>query len=429
MAAPIVLLEVELSEPLPRLHAEEDAAVLALLRLHRAPVGTLPLSLSPAGVDPASLAEHIWRHSKTEISAHLQRDGLAPIDDLDPSGLRGPEVPECRARIARILASAPPVTVIIATRERPEELRRCLQSLLRCDYPGLDVVVVDNDPPTDVTARMIELEFSGGPVRYVRENRRGLAAAHNGGIAVSSGEILAFTDDDVVVDPDWLVQLVEGFTMSESVGAVTGLIHPAELRTPTQTLLEQHGGYTKGFSPRVFDLRDQRPDDPLYPFTAGQFGSGANMAFDAAALRDLGGFDPSMGTGTPARGGDDLLAFFSVVASGRRLVYQPAAVVYHFHRTEPPALSRQAFGYGVGLGAYVTNVAVHNPRLAWKTAKAVRAAAPSTVRQRSERNLERYDGWPRHLARLERRGIAMGPVAYARSAWLARRATRPAGER
>ena len=149
------------------------------------------------------------------------------------------------------------------------------------------------------------------------------------------------------------------------------------------------------------------------------------MAFDAATLRDLGGFDPSMGTGTPARGGDDLVALFAVVASGRRLVYQPAAVVYHFHRTEPPALSRQAFGYGVGLGAYLTNVAVHHPRLALKTAKVACAAATSTVRGRSACNVARYDGWPRPLTRLERRGIALGPLAYARSAWQACRAGRP----
>jgi GT2 family glycosyltransferase len=434
LGIPIGLVEVELSEPLPRLEAlprrgvegvEPDGAVLALLRMHRAPVGTLALSLSPDGIDPAALAEHIWRHSRAAILDHLRRDRLPAIDVLDPSGVPGPAVPECRRRLTRVLASAPPATVVIATRERPQELQRALESVLRLNYPDLDVVVVDNDPQTDATTRLIRTEFAGTRIRYVREDQRGLAAAHNRGISISTGEILAFTDDDVVVDPDWLAHLAEGFTLTDSVGAVTGLIHPAELRTRTQALLEQHGGYTKGFSPRVFDLRDQRPDDPLYPFTAGQFGSGANMAFDAATLRDLGGFDPSMGTGTPARGGDDLVALFAVVASGRRLVYQPAAVVHHFHRSEAPALSRQAFGYGVGLGAYLTNVAVHHPRLALKTAKVACAAATSAVRQRSTRNAARYDGWPRQLTRLERRGIALGPIAYARSAWQVRHVARP----
>jgi cellulose synthase/poly-beta-1,6-N-acetylglucosamine synthase-like glycosyltransferase len=272
---------------------------------------------------------------------------------------------------------------------------------------------------------MVESEFAGVGVRYVREDRRGLAAAHNRGIEVATGDILAFTDDDVLVDRDWLAELAVGFTVTDSVAAVTGLIHPAELRTQTQVLLEQHGGFAKGFSTRVFDLRDHRPEDPLYPFTAGQFGSGANMAFDAAALRSMGGFDPSLGTGTPASGGDDLMAFFSVVAGGRRLVYQPAAVVYHFHRAEPPALARQAFGYGVGLGAYLTNAVVHHPRLALQAARFARGAATPTVRLDSERNQARYLGWPRDVARLERRGVLLGPLAYARSAWRARRATRP----
>jgi GT2 family glycosyltransferase len=429
------LVEIELSEPLPRLgahdvsagepEAESHAAVVALLRIHGAPVGTIAIRLRPHGVDPSNLAKRIWRHAAPAISGHLIRDGLPVPLELDPSGLRAPEEPKCRVHRARILASAPWVTVLVATRERPNELRRCLQSIEALQYPSFEVVVVDNDPESDATARLIRSEFAGGRVSYVREDRRGLAAAHNRGIDASTGAILAFTDDDVVVDPDWLVGLVEGFSISESVAAVTGLIHPAELRTPAQALLEQHGGFAKGFEPRVFDLDVHRPEDPLYPFNAGQFGSGANMAFDAATLRRMGGFDPSMGTGTPARGGDDLVAFFSVVASGHRLVYQPAAVVYHFHRAETPALARQAFGYGVGLGAYLTNVAVHHPRMALKTARVACAAASSTVHLDSERNLARYDGWPRDLARLERRGIALGPFAYARSAWRARTAARP----
>ena len=77
------------------------------------------------------------------------------------------------------------------------------------------------------------------------------------------------------------------------------------------------------------------------------------MAFRTDWLRTNGGFDPATGAGTPARGGDDLDAFLRVVLDGRTLVYEPAAIVRHYHRRDYASLRRQAYGYGVGLGAYL----------------------------------------------------------------------------
>ena len=74
------------------------------------------------------------------------------------------------------------------------------------------------------------------------------------------------------------------------------------------------------------------------------------MSFDRDALRDIGGFDAVIGTGTVARGGDDLAAFFGVIAAGHRLVYQPTALVWHRHRRDLESLANQAYGYGVGSG-------------------------------------------------------------------------------
>lgn len=435
---PVATADIELSHPLPSLggedsstageEVEQPAAVLALIRLHRVPVGRCLLTLPGRGLPPDQLAEEIWRQAGPAIAAHACRDGLPVPRGLSTDGLRGSSQPRCLRRRSSILADAPHATVVIATRDRPEHLRRCLDSVLRIDYPSFDVVVVDNNPETDATAELIRSSFPAGLVTYVREDRRGLAAAHNRGVEVATGDILAFTDDDVVVDPDWLSALYEGFTMADGVAAVTGLIHPAELRTRAQVLLEQHGGFGKGFVPKVFDL-DHRASDPLFPFRAGQLGSGANMAFDAAFLRGVGGFDPAMGTGTSAYGGDDLVALFSVVAAGHRIVYQPGAVIFHYHRDELPALARQAYGYGVGLGAFLTNVIVHHPGLSVRLARHAPAELSAAVRMGSDRNRARYDAWPAELARLERRGIVYGPVAYARSRWAARGAHRPRAER
>ncbi len=73
------------------------------------------------------------------------------------------------------------------------------------------------------------------------------------------------------------------------------MIVPAELETPAQVWLEQYGGFNKGFEARLFNLSNHKPASPLYPYTAGVFGSGANMAFTRAALNEIGGFDPRWG--------------------------------------------------------------------------------------------------------------------------------------
>ena len=269
--------------------------------------------------------------------------------------------PKCLDRRFELLKAAPLVSVVVATRDRTTSLARCLDSVLASDYPAFEVVVVDNDPTSDATAALVASRYADRSVRYVREDRRGLAAAHNRGLEAAAGSVLAFTDDDVVVDRHWLAAIVEGFELTDNVAAVTGLIQPGELRTRAQVLLEQHGSFAKGFEPRIFDLDAHRPADRRFPLATGQCGSGANMAFRADCLRRLGGFDPALGTGTTARGGDDLAAFFDVLVSGQRLVYQPAAVVRHWHRDHDSALTTQAYGYGVGLGAYLTDAVVRHP--------------------------------------------------------------------
>ena len=317
---------------------------------------------------------------------------------------------------------------MVATRERPGSLSACLDSLARLEYPDYEVVVIDNDPATDDTAKLVR-HSAESRIRYARENRRGLAAAHNRGLQLAEGSIVAFTDDDVIVDRHWLTEVARAFQADTDVACVTGLIMPAELQTPAQVLLEAHGHFSKGFDQRVLDLGAHRPADPLFPFTAGQLGSGANMSFDRDTLRKLGGFDPAIGTGTLARGGDDLAAFFAVIASGHRLVYQPSALVWHCHRRDLDSLAGQAYGYGVGLGAYLASALANYPASIGRALHCAPAGLAYAFRTSSPRNAHLQGVWPRQLTRLERRGLAFGPVAYGVSRWRTRGARRPSAAR
>ncbi|MFE0790695.1 glycosyltransferase [Streptomyces mutabilis] len=391
-----------------------SGAVFLLVRRAGRPIGTV-LGQVPDGADPV------------EVLAGLARE-LPPQAPSEP------------------LPVPPSASVVVATRERADQLARALDSLLAQDHPDFEIVVVDNAPVTEETRELVERKY-GERVRYVCEPVPGLAIAHNRGLAAVRGQVVAFTDDDVVADPRWLTELTAPFAADPGLGCATGLILPARLRTPAQVLLESHGGFAKGFTPRTYDPAHPPADEPLFPFTAGRFGSGANMAFRTAVLRSVGGFDPATGAGTRARGGDDLYGFVRVLAEGRRLRYTPNALVWHHHRETWRDLETQAYGYGAGLTAYLTAILVNRPALLpaflarvpgglahARGLTAVRATAAGDTEAAAETGAaagagapgghdSRTHPWPRRLSRLQRRGMLYGPVGYLR----ARRALRTVG--
>ncbi|WP_320783109.1 glycosyltransferase [Streptomyces sp. CRN 30] len=409
--------------------------VFVLVRRAGRPVGTL-LGRVPEGADPA------------EALAGLARD-LVPPPSFSPPRPPSPSPPRPPSRSSPLPLPLPPderpsgagsspvppsASIVVATRERAGQLARALDSLLAQDHPDYEVVVVDNAPVTDETRELVERKY-GERVRYVREPVPGLAVAHNRGLTAVRGEVVAFTDDDVVADPRWLAELTTPFAADPGLGCATGLILPARLRTPAQVLLESHGGFAKGFTPRTYDPADPPAGEPLFPFTAGRFGSGAGMAFRTAVLRGIGGFDPATGAGTRARGGDDLYGFVRVLADGHRLHYTPSALVWHHHRETWRDLETQAFGYGAGLTAYLTAVLVNRPALlpaflSRLPGGLAHARALTAVRDASGDGEEagrapgghddRSHPWPRRLSRLQRRGMLYGPLGYLR----ARRALR-----
>jgi O-antigen biosynthesis protein len=283
---------------------------------------------------------------------------------------------------------------------------------------------VDNAPTTAATAELVAgLRRGDRRVRYVREDRAGLGWAHRRGLLESTSEIVAFTDDDVRVDRHWIAGLMEGFAGDASVGCVTGLILPAELQTPAQVWYEQYGGFAKGFRRRVFDLGAHRPPEPLFPFTAGRLGAGANMAFRRSTLVRAGGFDPALGPGTPTRGGEDIDVFFKTIAGGSQLVYEPAALVYHTHRRSYAELRSQLATWGIGFSAFLTAAVLARPDLALRLLPRLPTAVRHALRVRSREYRVEADAYPDELTRptfppdLRRAELATlpsGPLAYLR---------------
>jgi glycosyltransferase involved in cell wall biosynthesis len=424
LAPPVLVGNLYLDAPLPDLDGQgRYRGARLLVWLHGRPLGELVLPLGARPLPAQRLADEVWSVHGERIAKHCADDGISPPASLPVAGIALPGQARCASR--RALGAEPGVTVAIATRDRTDSLLRCLASLSRLNYRAFDVVVVDSAPASDTTARALagrqDWPFT---LRYVRAARPGLALAHNEALPAVTGEIVAFTDDDVEVDPEWLSALAAAFTET-GAACVTGLIVPAELETRAQLLVEQAGGFARGFTQRRF-TRDMPDPEPLFPFTAGRFGSGANMAFRTDWLLGHGGFDPATGAGTPARGGDDLVAFLRTIIDGGMLVYEPAAVVRHWHRRDYQGMRRQAFGYGMGLGAYLAAAIWRRPALLAAMARRAGPAAVHLLGSGSAKNSGRGESFPRELVWRELAGVLAGPLGYARSRWRYR-GHRPAG--
>ena len=416
--APIRLLDVDLNRPLysiPPATAEDGTVyrrAQLLVRLHRRPVGSVDLVLAADGGLPAErLASAIWRALGDAIRRHLDSDGASTPTALPVTGL--PSMP-CRQEPA--VCDPPLVSVVIPTRDRSRHLAGCIDSLLRLDYPRMEILVVDNAPATAATAELIQERYGRLPqVHYLREDRPGSSIARNTGLAAARGDIAAFTDDDAIADPSWLTGLVSGFRLASDVSCVTGLVLPAELETPAQLWFEQYGGFDRGYERRCYDLSEHRGSSPFYPYVAGIFGSGNNMAFRTATLRAMGGFDPALGAGSPVRAGADIEAFLRVVLSGATLVYEPAAIVRHHHRRDYAGLRRQVHDYGVGITAILTRYLLSDSACR----RTLLTRAPTGIAilfgPRSVKNARKDGTYPADLFLHELKGMILGPFIYAGS--------------
>lgn len=386
--APIRIMDIDLSAPLPDVEAVDHntgtvfGGAFCLVRQHGRPVGVVEFPIYGQTVGRDELAELL------EPPANVVRSSFMTAPVTEP----------------------PLVRVVVATHDRPGALAVCLDTLLVQDYPNYEIVVVDNAPSDSQTRVMVEQRYADR-VRYISEMRAGLGHAHNAGLAGLSAPIVAFTDDDVEVDPRWISAIVRNFVRSNRVGCVTGLILPAELDTKAQLWTERHGGFGKGFDRRVFDMGENRPNSILFPFAAGSLGSGANMAFRTATLRRIGGFDDALGAGTIAKGGDDLASFVSTVLAGDQLVYEPEAIVWHHHRRTEDGTRGQAYGYGVGLGAYLTKMVLERPATIWHFAMAM----PWAVAHLFAKGKGLPSDYPKSWQWRERLGVVAGVPAYLRS--------------
>jgi len=230
------------------------------------------------------------------------------------------------------------LSVVICTYNRADRLDKALASLSRARPSGADgweLLIVDNRS-TDRTAEVAAAWSDHLPIRYLYEPEPGLSAARNRALAEARGRLLAFTDDDVEVDARWLAEIMHARHRWPSASYLAGRIVPAyEPPKPdwlTETCESLLAGVVIRFSPSrgagTLSPQDPRP-------------MGANLAFDAHALRALGGFRTDLGrNGTSLVGGEEAAVLAELERTGHHGVYVPDAVVHHH---TPPDRLRHGF--------------------------------------------------------------------------------------
>lgn len=249
---------------------------------------------------------------------------------------------------------SPTVSVVVCTRDRPQQLDRCLASLASLDYPTCHVLVVDN-APRDERSREVALHWG---VQYLIEPARGLSRARNRGARSSGSEIVAYIDDDAVPEPDWLMLLVRDFE-DPRVAAVTGAILPMR-QNPGMTLQgEGTSLYRVEQGQRRAVGRETQGWFEIANF--GEMGDGSNMAFRHSVFDIWPGFDERLGRGAILNGGEEHYAFFSLIERGYLIVYNPGAIVRHPDPQTTQELRSRHLSVIATATAYVTYLAVEHP--------------------------------------------------------------------
>ena len=297
-----------------------------------------------------------------------------------------------------------PATVAVCTRDRPNDLRCCLDAITRLPDDGQEILIVDNCPSTDETRHLVA---QYDRVRYVREDRPGLNAARNRALREAGHDIIAFTDDDAAPDPGWLRALVKNFR-DPLVLCVTGLTMPLELHTEAQQAFENFIGFGAGFRRKTLDCATHSPLD------AWSAGAGVNMAVHKKVLNNVGAFDEALDAGTTTLSGGDNEMFSRILGRGFRIVYEPEALNWHRHRRGWGELRRQFYGYGVGgFAAWTRNLfdgefGILSRAMSWPREHIVGIARAA---------LNRPASTPLDLALLQLAGCIAGPWAYLYSRW------------
>jgi GT2 family glycosyltransferase len=262
------------------------------------------------------------------------------------------------------------ISVVMCTRNRPDTVGQALESVAECAYEPFDVHVMDQSTDTltrDIVQDLARRFEAKVKLHYHHLDKAGLSRAYNEGVRVSDGEVIAGTDDDVVVPSDWLSNIAKAFQADPSAGLLYGqVLVPESLKG-----VERDGIVV----PYLHIDHFQRLAKDGEPFKV--FGMGANMAMRRSKFNEVGGFDEALGGGGPLRSSQDFDFSYRMYLAGAAVVLSPDVKVDHYGSRTADQWPATMKAYGVGDGAfYSKHIRCGDTRALWMlTRKLVRAGA------------------------------------------------------
>jgi glycosyltransferase involved in cell wall biosynthesis len=248
------------------------------------------------------------------------------------------------------------ISTVICTRNREDKIGTAIQSVLANDYASFDLTVIDQST-TDATRQVVEPLAAADPrLRYVHVDEAGLSRAYNNGIGRTTGEIIAFTDDDCIVATDWLTTIAGAFASEPDGELLYGQVVAAgetpddvagtpALEIPVAQRLSRHDGFKV-------------------------FGMGANFAARRTLFRSIGGFDTVLGGGGALRSSQDYDLAYRAYRGGHVILLRPEVTLRHDGRREAEDWPALSVAYGTGDGAFYTkHIRCGDPFALWLLSK------------------------------------------------------------
>lgn len=229
------------------------------------------------------------------------------------------------------------IDIIIPTYNRPDDLKRCLESLSVQTFPKSDfnVIVVDDGSPQDLKS-IIDAFSDKLNITYIKKKKQeGPASARNEGLKQANASIIAFTDDHCVLDKNWLSEIYKGFTKNPDISCVKG-----------KTLALDPNDFAKLCEVHIYGSKKSHATN--------------NIAYRKEVFKNLGGFD----TRFKDAAGEDVDLKWRFLKAGYKRLYLEDMIVYHPHEDSIKAFRRKGYRTGNGRAVFLKKYIFKRPLLA-----------------------------------------------------------------
>lgn len=232
------------------------------------------------------------------------------------------------------------VSVVICTRNREDKIANAIESVLANEYPSFDLTIVDQSTSSATEGAVTPIAERDSRLHYLHRDQAGLSRAYNTGVENSTGDVLAFTDDDCIVDASWIADIVRAFEEQPDAELLYGAVVPLG-ETPDEI---------DGTPLLRFDAPERLSERDGYRVV----GMGANFAARRSLFHRVGPFDTVLGGGGPLRSSQDYDMTYRAIRSGAVVLLRPDVAIRHDGLREDADWPALLTAYGTGDGAFYT---------------------------------------------------------------------------